>query len=94
MEKDQFGAYDKTTESLSEAFIQVEMSIKAFHALLEDQNQNDLHSSIPDEDKKSRLVAAVALRDSASIYMDWGWHYLRSLYDVPNPHDPEDDLLL
>jgi phage terminase large subunit-like protein len=78
---------------LAEAFQKVEESVKAFHALLDDQNRKDHFSSLPEEDKKSRLVASAALRDSASIYLDWGWHYLNKLYEVPNPHNPEEDIL-
>lgn len=78
-------------ELLSEAFLKVEETIKSFHELLDSLNRESLSSSLSEDDKKSRLVAAVALRDSATIYLDWGWHYLSRLYDVPNPHNPEEN---
>ena len=78
-------------EMLSEAFIKVEETIKSFHELLESLNRESHSTRMPEEDLKARLVAAMALRDSATIYLDWGWHYLSRLYDVPNPHNPEED---
>ena len=70
---------------LSDAFLRVEAAIKEFHALLDAANSN---ADVPlsPEDRKSRFVASQALRDSATIYLDWGWHYLSHLYDLPNPH--------
>ena len=86
---------DGLDDKLSDAFINVENSIKSFHALLDSQNRQDLNDPLlSEEDRKSRLVAAVALRDSATIYLDWGWHYLNKLYEVPNPHNPEEDYLV
>ncbi len=79
--------------SLADAFIRVEESIKSFHALLDSVNQNASSLPLSEEDLKSRFVASQALRDSASIYLDWGWHYLSRLYDAPNPHNPEDAIL-
>jgi hypothetical protein len=79
--------------ALAEAFRQVEESIKSFHALLDTVNQDASSRPLSEEDLKSRFVASQALRDSASIYLDWGWHYLSRLYEVPNPHNPEDELL-
>ncbi|MCL5285329.1 MAG: hypothetical protein M1313_06215 [Nitrospirae bacterium] len=78
---------------MAEAFQKVEESIKSFHALLDTVNQEVSDASLPEEDRKSRLVASQALRDSATIYLDWGWHYLSRLYAVPNPHNQEEELL-
>ncbi|MDA8027491.1 MAG: hypothetical protein M0Z25_00710 [Nitrospiraceae bacterium] len=84
---------DDQDNLLADAFLKVEESIKSFHALLDTINREDPSSSLSEEDRKSRLVASQALRDSATIYLDWGWHYLSRLYEVPNPHNPEEDLL-
>lgn len=84
---------DDQDNLLADAFLRVEESIKSFHALLDTINREDLSVPLSEEDHKSRLVASQALRDSATIYLDWGWHYLSRLYEVPNPHNPEEDLL-
>ncbi len=84
----------RDNDALSDAFIRVEESIKSFHAILDTVNQDSSSLPLSEEDLKSRFVASQALRDSASIYLDWGWHYLSRLYNVSNPHNPEDDLLI
>ncbi len=86
---------DDLESALSDAFLKVEETIKSFHALLDQQNRKDhADTRLSEEERKSRLVSAVALRDSASIYLDWGWHYLNKLYEIPNPHNPEEDMLI
>ena len=83
--------------ALSEAFTRVEATIKEFHALLDGANSIAESPHLSPEERKGRLVASQALRDSATIYLDWGWHYLSRLYDLPNPHAAgdfdEDDLV-
>ncbi|MGC8528808.1 MAG: hypothetical protein ACP5OP_01225 [Leptospirillia bacterium] len=71
---------------LSDAFMRVEATIKEFHALLDSANSLAGSPHLSPEDRKNRLVASQALRDSATIYLDWGWHYLSRLYELPNPH--------
>jgi hypothetical protein len=78
-------------KALSESFLRVEMAIKEFHALLDATNAPDGSGNLSPEDRKARMVATQALRDSATIYLDWGWHYLSRLYDLPNPHAQEFD---
>ena len=75
---------------LSNAFMRVEATIKEFHALLDAANSLSGSPDLSTEDRKNRLVASQALRDSATIYLDWGWHYLSRLYDLPNPHAADD----
>ena len=75
---------------LSDAFLRVEATIKEFHALLDAANSLSGSPNLSPEDRKNRLVASQALRDSATIYLDWGWHYLSRLYDLPNPHAADD----
>jgi hypothetical protein len=78
-------------KDLSEFFLQVERAIKEFHAELDAANGPEAAKNLSPEDRKARLVATQALRDSATIYLDWGWHYLSRLYDLPNPHAQEFD---
>ncbi len=82
--------YSPSDLALSESFLRVEAAIKEFHALLDGANSFAGSPHLSAEDRKNRLVASQALRDSATIYLDWGWHYLGRLYDLPNPHAAED----